>query len=88
MIHYTPQLSIGIVDIRSFGYYNVRKSIMSFDKRGNNRIPPLPYKVPKLHLRNYYKTSQLEPKGKTIQEPSLQGNDTKDTYPWLDEDNP
>ena len=26
-IHYTLQLSIGIVDIRSLGYYNVRKSI-------------------------------------------------------------
>ena len=40
-IHYTPQLSMGIVDIRSLGYYNVRKSIMFFDKRGNNKIPPL-----------------------------------------------
>ena len=35
-IHYTPQLSMGIVDIRSLGYYNVTKSIMSFDKRGNS----------------------------------------------------
>ena len=50
MIHYTPQLSMGIVDIRSLGYYNVRKSIMFFDKRGNNKIPPLPYKVPYIHL--------------------------------------
>ena len=40
MLHYTPQLSMGIVDIRSLGYYNIRKSIMFFDKRGNNRIPP------------------------------------------------
>ena len=56
-IHYTPQLSMGIVDIRSLGYYNVRKSIMFFDQRGNNRIPPPPYRVPKLHPHNYYKTS-------------------------------
>ena len=27
-IHYTPQLSMGIVDIRSLGYYNVTKSII------------------------------------------------------------
>ena len=29
-IHYTPQLSMGIVDICSLGYYNVRKSIMFY----------------------------------------------------------
>ena len=39
-IHYTPKLSMGIVDIRSLGSYNVRKSIMFFDPRGNDRIPP------------------------------------------------
>ena len=25
-IHYTPQLSMGIVDIRSLGYYNIGKA--------------------------------------------------------------
>ena len=48
-IYYFPQLSMGIVDIRSLGYYNVSKSILLLDKRGNDRIPPPPYKVPKLH---------------------------------------
>ena len=57
-IHYTPQLSMGIVDIQSLGYYNVTKSIMFFDKRGNTKIPPPPYTVPKLHPHNYYKTCQ------------------------------
>ena len=32
-IHYTPQLSMGIVDIKSLRYYNVTKSIISFDKK-------------------------------------------------------
>ena len=66
-IYYSPQLSMGIVDIRSLGYYNVSKSILVFDKRGNDRIPPPPYKVPNLHPQKYYKTgnhaesaSQLE----------------------------
>ena len=45
-IHYTPQLPMEIVEIHSLGYYNVSKSIMFFDKRGNDRIPPPPYKVP------------------------------------------
>ena len=40
---------MGIVDIRSIGYYNVTKSIMFFDQRGNTRIPPPPYRAPKLH---------------------------------------
>ena len=57
-IHYTSQLSMGIVNIRSLGYYNVTKSVMFFDKRGNNQIPPPPYKVPKLHPQNYNKASQ------------------------------
>ena len=50
---------MGIVD-RSLRYYNVTKSIISFDKKGNSRIPPPPYKVLHLHPRNYYKTYQLK----------------------------
>ena len=42
-------------DIRSLGYYNVSKSILLFDKRGNDRIPSPPYRVPKLHPQQYYK---------------------------------
>ena len=66
-IHYTPQLSMGIVDIRSLGYYNIRKSIMFFDKRGNNKIPPPPYKVPYIHPRNYYQTGQVDTKASSSQ---------------------
>ena len=52
-IHYTPQLSMGIVDIRSLGYYNIWKSIMFFDKRGNNKIPLIGWvlRVPSLCCR-------------------------------------
>ena len=80
-IHYTPQLAIGIVDIRSLGYYNVSKSIMFFDKRGNDRIPPPPYRVPKLHPHNYYKAKEIKEQG-------IQDNEKKDLYPWLDKDDP
>ena len=80
-IHYTPQLAIGIVDIRSLGYYNVSKSIMFFDKRGNDRIPPPPYRVPKLHPHNYYKAREMK-------EQNIQDNEKKDLYPWLDKDDP
>ena len=80
-IHYTPQLVIGIVDIRSLGYYNVSKSIMFFDKRGNDRISPTPYRVPKLHPRNYYKAKEMK-------EQSTYDNGKEDLYPWLDKDDP
>ena len=38
-IHYTPQLSIGIVDIHSLGYYNVTKSVMFLIKEEIIRFP-------------------------------------------------
>ena len=89
MIHYTPQLSMGIVDIRSLGYYNIGKSIMFFDKRGNNKIPPPTYKVPYIHPRNYYQTGQVDTKAYSSQvtedPPKSHRNNP---YPWLDEDDP
>ena len=54
---------------------------MFFDKRGNDRIPPPPYRVPKLHPHNYYKAKEMK-------EQSIQDNEKKDLYPWLDKDNP
>ena len=88
-IHYTPQLSMGIVDIRSLGYYNIRKSIMFFDKRGNNKVPPPPYKVPHLHPRNYYQTGNV---GDEVTSPQVTKDPSRpykdDPYPWLDEDDP
>ena len=92
---------MGIVDIRSLGYYNVRKSIMFFDKRGNNKIPPPPYKVPYIHPRNYYQTGQAlvsTEKASSSQstEKACSTQVTEDSpkshkndpYPWLDEDDP
>ena len=79
-IDYTPQLSMGIVDIRSLGYYNVTKSVMFFDKRGNNQIPAPPYKVPTLHPQNYYKASQNKEVETKKSDPDL--------YPWLDLNDP
>ena len=92
---------MGIVDIRSLGYYNVRKSIMFFDKRGNNKIPPPPYRVPYIHPRNYYQTGQAlvstEKAGSSqsteqacstqVTEDSPKSHEN-DPYPWLDEDDP
>ena len=43
---------------------------MFFDKRGNNKIPPPPYKVPYIHPRNYYQTGQVDTKAESTEEAS------------------
>ena len=54
---------------------------MFFEKRGNDRIPPPPYRVPKLHPCNYYKAKEMK-------EQSIQESEKEDPYPWLDKDDP
>ena len=51
-----------------------------FDKRGNNQIPPTPYKVSNLHPQKYYKASQNRQVETKRSDP--------DPYPWLDLDDP
>ena len=79
---------MGIVDIRSLGYYNVSKSILLFDKRGNDRIPPPPYKVPKLHPHQYYKTGNSAEISCQSRKDQSDPEIEKDPYPWLDLDDP
>ena len=79
---------MGIVDICSLGYYNVSKSILSFDNRGNDRIPPPPpYKVPNLHPHKYYKTGSSEEMDSQARQ-ILFDKEAEDPYPWLDIDDP
>ena len=49
--------------------------------KGNDRIPPPPYRVPRLHPHNYYKAKEMK-------EQNIQDNEKKDMYPWLDKDDP
>ena len=83
-----PQLSMEIVHIRSLGYYNVSKSILLFDKRGNDRIPPPPYRVPKLHPQQYYKTGNSAGIPCQLEKDQLDSEIEKDPYPWLDLEDP
>ena len=85
-IYYSPQLSMEIVDIRSLGCYNVSKSILLFDKRGNDRIPPPPYKVPKLHPHQYYETGNSAEISCLSRKNQSDLEIEKDPYPWLDLD--
>ena len=76
-----PQLSMGIVDIKSLRYYNVTKSIISFDKKGNSRIPPPHYKVPNLHPRNYCETDQLKESENSERNIQTKNEAEEDPYP-------
>ena len=78
-----PEEHIGVVDIRSLGYYNVKPQIMHFNLTGVHNL------FSKWHLDNrfekYYSrisTQNVRYKRKEI------ARKTPDPYPWLDEDDP
>ena len=49
---------------------------------------PSPYTVPKLHLHNYYKTSQPEEMKDQVSKVQSSKETEMDPYPWLDLDDP
>ena len=78
-----PDESIGIVDIRSLGYYNIKPQVMHFNLTD---IPNLFSKWRLDHrFKEYYSkisTQNVRYKRKEI------ARKTPDPYPWLDEDDP
>ena len=82
-IYLSPEQSIGIVDIRSLGYYNVKPEVMGFNLTGFHNLfskwdmdPQFEECFAKLSTQNVrYKRRGVEEKG-------------PDQYPWLDKDDP
>ena len=78
-----PDESMGIVDIRSLGYYNIKPQVMHFNLTGihnlffkwnlDNRFEEYYSKIATQNVR--YKRKEVARK-------------TPDPYPWLDEDDP
>ena len=78
-----PDKSMGIVDIRSLGYYNIKAQVMHFNLTGihnlfskwnlDNRFEEYYSKISTQNVR--YKRKEVVRK-------------TPDPYPWLDEDDP
>ena len=78
-----PDKSMGIVDIRSLGYYNIKPQVMHFNLAGihnlfskwnlDNRFEEYYSKISTQNVR--YKRKEVVRK-------------TPDPYPWLDEDDP
>ena len=82
-MYLAPEQSIGIVDIRSLGYYNIKPKVMHFNLTGIHNLlsrwdMDLQFEeyFAKLSTQNvHYKRRGVEKKG-------------PDPYPWLDKDDP
>ena len=82
-MYWCPDKSMGIVDIRSLGYYNIKPQVMHFNLTGIHNL------FSKWNLDNrfeeYYSkisTQNVRYKRKEV------ARKTPDPYPWLDEDDP
>ena len=82
-MYLSPEQSIGIVDIRSLGYYNIKPEVMCFNLTGFHNLlsrwdmdPHFEKCFAKFSTQNVrYKRRGVEEKG-------------PDPYPWLDKDDP
>ena len=82
-MYLSPEESIGIVDIRSLGYYSIKPQVMHFNLTGVHNLFPrwnldlkLEEHFAKVTTQNVcYQTSEV------VRKPP-------DLYPWLDDDNP
>ena len=82
-MYLSPDESIGIVDLRSLGYYNIKPQVMHFNPTGVHNL----FSKWNLDLRfreHFAKISTQNVcyrKREVVRKPS-------DPYPWLDEDDP
>ena len=83
-MYLSPEESIGIVDLRSLGYYNIKPQVMHFNLTGVHNL----FSKWNLDLRleeHFAKVStqnvHYKKKGSCEEAPP-------DPYPWLDEDDP
>ena len=82
-MYFSPEQSIGIVDIRSLGYYNIKPEVMRFNLTGFHNLssrwdmdPHFEECFAKFSAQNVrYKKRGVKEKG-------------PDPYPWLDKDDP
>ena len=83
--------AIGILDLRSVGYFKVNYQKMITMAKSRQTFKMYHYqqvrKEPKVHIDEYFRMSKISSK----RDNSTSDNDmtrNTDTYPWLDEDNP
>ena len=82
-MYFSPEQSIGILDIRSLGYYNIKPEVMRFNLTGFHNLssrwdmdPHFEKCFAKFSTQNVrYRKRGVKEKG-------------PDPYPWLDKDDP
>ena len=82
-MYLSPEESIGIVDIRSLGYYNIKPQVMHFNLTGVHNLLPkwnLDLKLEE-HFAKVTTQNVHYQKREVVRKPP-------DLYPWLDKDDP
>ena len=83
MTYLSPEESIGVVDPRSLGYFNIKPQVMHFNLTGVHNLFSkwnLDLKF-KEHFAKISTQNVRYQKGEVVRK-------TPDPYPWLDEDDP
>ena len=82
-MYFSPEESIGIVDIRSLGYYNIKPQVMHFNLTGIHNL------FSKWNLDNRFEEYYAKISTQNVRyKKKDSARKTPDPYPWLDEDDP
>ena len=82
-MYFSPEESIGIVDIRSLGYYNIKPKVMHFNITGIDNL------FSKWNLDNRFEEYYAKISTQNVRyKKKDSARKTPDPYPWLDEDDP
>ena len=82
-MYLSPEESIGIVDLRSLGYYNIKPQVMHFNLRGIHNL----FSKWNLDLRVKEHFTKISTQNVCYQKREVVRK-SSDPYPWLDEDDP
>ena len=82
-MYLSPEESIGIVDLRSLGYYNIKPQVMHFNLTGAHNL----FSKWNLDLRFEEHFVKISTQNVCYQKREVVRK-SPDPYPWLDEDNP
>ena len=82
-MYLSPEESIGIVDLRSLGYYNIRPQVMHFNLTGAHNL----FSKWNLDLRFEEHFTKIFTQNVRYRKREV-ASKQQDPYPWLDEDDP
>ena len=83
-MYLTPEESIGIVDIRSLGYYNIKPQVMHFNLTGVHNL----LSKWEMDLRFVEQFSKISTQTNVRYKSKALTQKAQDSYSWLDKDDP